>query len=225
ASVGKSVAYRQKLSDMARSNGSLIDLYLQRRRAMSDRQLSELGLTAEGVGLSEQFMPREAIERTPVDERDPVWTVSVLESRFYMGNMLLRDADINGMAHSQEIRVPMLDKRILDGFMRVPGRVRLPRPVNNKHLLRAAFPDLLRAELLNQPKRGFTLPLRRWMQTSLRETCEGALGELKSLGALRTEGVDSIWKAFLADPESPIWSRALTLVVLGVYVKRMGLRG
>lgn len=225
ASVGKSTAYRQKLADMARSSGSLIDLYLQRRRTMSARQIGELGLRAADLGLTDQFMPRDVMSDTRVDDGDPVWSVAVLESRFYMGNMLLRDADINGMAHSQEIRVPMLDKRILDGFMRVPGSVRLPRAVNNKHLLREAFPDLLRPELLNQAKRGFTLPLRRWMQTSLRDTCEEALKELRSLEVLRPEGIDSIWQGFLRDPESPIWSRALTLAVLGVYVKRMGLRG
>lgn len=224
AGVGRSVAYRQKLADMARSSGSLVDLYLQRRRAMSSPQLAQLGLEAASLGLTDQFMDPSAVAAAPADEGDPVWTVSMLEARFYMGNMLLRDADINGMAHSQEIRVPMLDKRILDGFMAVPGRVRLPRAVNNKHLLREAFPDLLRPELLDQPKRGFTLPLRRWMLTSLRETCEDSLRALRALGVLRPEGIDSIWNGFLRDPESPIWSRALTLAVLGAYVKRMGLR-
>ena len=43
-----------------------------------------------------------------------------------MGNMLLRDGDANGMAHSLEIRVPLLDQRLLDYALSIPGSVRLP---------------------------------------------------------------------------------------------------
>ena len=71
---------------------------------------------------------------------------------------------------------------------------------------------------MSQIPTGFTLPLKRWMLGPLRESCEAALGHLKGTGVVRPEGVDAVWKAFLAEPESPIWSRALTVVVLGQYL-------
>jgi asparagine synthase (glutamine-hydrolysing) len=147
--------------------------------------------------------------------------VSQIEGRFYQGNVLLRDSDANGMAHGLEIRVPLLDQRMLDFMYTVPGRVRLPSGRADKHLLRQSFGPLLRPQLLAQRKRGFTLPIRRWMLGPLRDLCEDGLRTLKSVGVLRPEGVDAVWKAFLGEPESPIWSRAFTLSVLGTYLRGM----
>ena len=71
-------------------------------------------------------MPPEALEFLTVLDADPVWTISELESRFYQQNMLLRDSDVNGMAHSLEIRVPILDQRMVNLVNAIPGPVRLP---------------------------------------------------------------------------------------------------
>jgi asparagine synthase (glutamine-hydrolysing) len=217
AAAAKSRAVRDKLTDMLRTDGSVLALALQRRRAMSDRQIDALGLDAAELGLSPSFEPPEAL--ASLNGLDEVAAVSQVESRYYQANMLLRDGDANGMAHSLEIRVPLLDQRVLDFAYALPGRVRLPEGAENKHLLRKAFEPMLRPALRAQGKRGFTLPIRRWMLGPLRERCDAALTSLKSTGILRTAGVDAVWRAFLADPESPIWSRAFTLVVLGSYVQ------
>jgi len=56
----------------------------------------------------------------------------------------------------------------------------------------------------------------------LRDLCEHSLVNLKATGILRAEGIDAVWKTFVNEPETPIWSRAFTLCVLGIYLKRMG---
>ncbi len=223
AAVGRSEAFRQKLTEIAGGDGDLAGLYFQRRRALSTRQLEALGISAAGLGLTVHFQPPEAVAdlSEEIDAGHPAAAVSALETRFYTGNMLLRDSDTNGMAHSLEIRVPMFDRRVLDGFMSMPERIRMPRGKADKHLLRAAFPELLRPELLSLKKRGFSIPIRRWMVGPLREMCEGAIGSLAATGLVREAGVRKVWSAFVAEPESPIWSRAFTLVVLGVYIERM----
>jgi asparagine synthase (glutamine-hydrolysing) len=223
ATARRPAMVRFKAVDMARSRGDVRGLFFHRRRMLSDPQLEALGVSAAALGLDENFVPHEALEADGEVAGDPVATISRLESRFYMGNMLLRDGDSNGMAHSLEIRVPFLDRRMLDLAYSVPGRVMLPTGRANKHLLRRAFGGMLRPELASQGKRGFTLPLKRWMLGPLRESCEGAVGHLKGTGLVRPQGVDSVWAAFLAEPESPIWSRALTLVVLGQYLKERNL--
>src|SRR5439155_21949305 len=96
---------------------------------------------------------------------------------------------------------------------------KLPGGVANKHLLRKAFADQLPPEIMGQKKRGFTLPIRRWMLGPLRDLCEQSLNRLKSTGAVRAEGVDAIWRSFLAAPESQIWSRAFALCVAGKYLE------
>jgi asparagine synthase (glutamine-hydrolysing) len=151
-----------------------------------------------------------------------VRAVAELESRFYQSNVLLRDADANGMAHGLEIRVPFLDRRLLELVHALPGAVRLPPGAPGKHLLRQAFAPLLRPELLGQAKRGFTLPIRRWMVGPLRGWCERSLAVWSDLRLLRPEGVTAVWRGFLREPESPLWSRAFTLAVAGDYLARTG---
>jgi len=187
---------------------------------MSNAQLRELGIDAASLGLDPTLLLAETRDDANVRQDDPVFAISQLESRFYQGNMLLRDGDANGMAHSLEIRVPILDRRMLDLTYSLPGDVRLPSGGAAKHLLRKAFSTELRPALLEQKKRGFTLPIRRWMLGPLREMCEQANAALKDLGLFRPQGVDAIWQAFTREPESPAWSRAFTLLVLGHYIRR-----
>jgi asparagine synthase (glutamine-hydrolysing) len=220
ASVGRTTAVRAKLRDMLGGDGSLRSLYCQRRRAMSNRQLAQLGLDAGELGLDRDFLPLDAAPDIDADDTDPVRAIGQLEFRLYQGNMLLRDADTNGMAFGLELRVPFLDQRLLNLAHAIPGCVRLPAGAPGKHLLRTAFGDLLRPEILAQRKRGFTLPLRRWMLGSLRPACERALRTLKDSKLLNPGAIDAVWQGFLAEPETPLWSRALALVALGAFVAR-----
>jgi asparagine synthase (glutamine-hydrolysing) len=218
--VTKPAVVRQKLSDMLGGDSTAGRLALQRRRVMSDQQFAEFGLSSTDCGLTSDWLPPEAAAWIPDDNADPGWAVSVVESRFYQTNVLLRDSDANGMAHALEIRVPFLDQRLLNFAHRLPGSVRFPPDKPQKALLREAAADILHEDLLKRPKTGFALPLRRWMTGPLRSTCEAGLKTLNESGLVRPGGVDAIWNAFLADPESQVWSRALTLVALGDYLRR-----
>ena len=217
--AGRGEGARAKLSDMLAGPGDVASLALQRRRLLADDQLAALGLEARSLGLTADWLPPEAAATLP-DGDDVGWAVSVIESRFYQTNVLLRDSDANGMAHGLEIRVPFLDQRLLDWGHRLPGPVRFPKDRPPKTLLREAVPDLLDAELLGRPKTGFTLPLPRWMAGPLRPMCEDRLAVVKESGLVRPAGADAVWRSFTSRPDGPAWSRALTLVALGDYLKR-----
>ena len=87
--------------------------------------------------------------------------VSTLESALYMRNQLLRDTDWASMAHSLEVRVPLVDAELLRRTSR-----RLPRAgaVNGKDLLATRpsvpLPDSVRRRV----KTGFITPIADWMQ-------------------------------------------------------------
>lgn len=221
ASLGRSLSSSGrvgKAADMLASDGSLVSLYLNRRRTLSDEQMKQLGVTASSLNLNPQFAPPEVLAELPLSEHDHVANISKLESTFYLGNMLLRDSDTNGMAHSLELRVPMLDTALLNLAFAIPGSVRLPNRRADKHLLRVAFGELLSESQLQGPKRGFHLPVGRWMAGPLREFCEASLAELPGSLGLSAAGVRRIWNTFLRDPNSVMWSRAWELCVLGSYL-------
>ena len=54
---------------------------------------------------------------------DPVNRVSYLESHWYMRNTLLRDSDFMSMAHGLELRVPFLDRALVEACFRIPGKL------------------------------------------------------------------------------------------------------
>lgn len=221
--VRRTAAAGAKFADMLGGDGSIQSLCLHRRRLMSDAQLSRLGITANGVGLDAQFLPPEAApDLDPDPGQDVTRAVSQYEFRLYQGNMLLRDADANAMTHGLELRVPFLDQRLLNLAHSIPGPARLPLGAAGKHLLRRGFPDLLAPELLARPKQGFSLPLGRWMAGPMRSRCERAVTAAGASGAVAPDGAVAVWRAFLAEPDSPMWSRALALVVLGEFVAYAG---
>ncbi len=154
---------RRKAYELAGNCGTLTDAYFRRRRLLSDAELQGLGLDFEALGLENGYLPPEAVPVTDTWATDPIATVGMLESRFYMGNMLLRDSDVFGMAHGLEIRVPFLDRPLVDYAYRLPGTIRLPSGAPGKHLIREALADLLPADLLRLRKQGFSLSQEDWI--------------------------------------------------------------
>ena len=81
--------------------------------------------------------------------------ISLLESAYYMRNQLLRDSDWAGMAHSLEIRTPLVDATL---FTKLAAR-----GFSKQDMARSpatALPD----SVLNRPKTGFYIPVREWLQ-------------------------------------------------------------
>ncbi|OAN55155.1 asparagine synthase (glutamine-hydrolyzing) [Magnetospirillum moscoviense] len=85
--------------------------------------------------------------------------VSALEMGFYMRNQLLRDADWAGMAHSLEIRVPLVDVELFRTVVALAGDGQGP----GKQDMAACSVPALPHEVLNRPKSGFFVPVAQWL--------------------------------------------------------------
>jgi asparagine synthase (glutamine-hydrolysing) len=147
-------------------------------------------------------------------ELDPVNRVSYLETRCYMLNTLLRDSDVMSMAHGLELRVPLIDHRLADTLMALPGAWKLDSNVP-KPLLVGALKGALPNEIVQRKKQGFTLPFERWLRENLRAEMEAALPKMGrgSLGSwLNHDSVMQVWDDFLNQRTS--WSRIWSLYVL-----------
>jgi asparagine synthase (glutamine-hydrolysing) len=94
--------------------------------------------------------------------RNPAAAVMALEMSCYMRNQLLRDADWAGMAHSLEIRVPLVDVELFRRWLPVAMR---HVPFDRQRLLEVADPRIART-VGTRPKTGFSVPLQRWLQSS-----------------------------------------------------------
>lgn len=81
--------------------------------------------------------------------------VAALEASLYMRNQLLRDADWASMAHSVEVRTPLVDAALL--------RQVAPLLLEERSACKATFGSDLPSWLRDREKRGFFVPMREWM--------------------------------------------------------------
>jgi asparagine synthase (glutamine-hydrolysing) len=143
---------------------------------------------------------------------DPVNRVSYLESNCYMRNTLLRDSDFMSMAHGLELRVPFLDRTLVETCFRIPGARKVEGDSPKSLLLKSLGVELPR-EIVNRPKRGFTLPFETWLRGEMRPVVEAALtNSAWDQTSLNASAARRVWNHFLAGETS--WSRPWSLFVL-----------
>ncbi|MBI4522687.1 MAG: asparagine synthase (glutamine-hydrolyzing) [Deltaproteobacteria bacterium] len=218
ATTGRSSAFREKAQDVARAGPDLLSLYFHFRRVLSDGDMTRLGVIPSNLELSPSFHYQSGDDGRYLIFGDPISTVRRLETVFYLRNTLLRDGDVFGMANSLEIRVPLLDRDLVEWAFRVPSALFLPQGAPGKHLLREMCAEFYDAKQTKQPKRGFMLPLQTWLIGPLRELMEDCLVEVKRSGMVEPAGVDHVRAVFLREPQSTVWSRVWVLVTLGFWL-------
>jgi asparagine synthase (glutamine-hydrolysing) len=151
---------------------------------------------------------------------DAVNRVSYLEARCYMLNTLLRDSDFMSMAHGLEVRVPLIDHRLAESAMAVPGKWKLSSDTP-KPLLVGALGGTLPDSIVHRPKRGFTLPFERWLREGLRGEVEATIQGIESGalgGAISGAAARNVWSDFLRGATS--WTRPWSLFVLDRWCAR-----
>jgi asparagine synthase (glutamine-hydrolysing) len=141
-----------------------------------------------------------------------------------MHDVLLRDTDQMSMAHALEVRVPLLDHKLVEYLMGLPDECKVSNGTP-KRLLVESLGQLLPQEIVQRPKRGFTLPFEPWMRGGLRAFCEERLSpeRIGSRAFFRPERVRELWQSFLAGRSNVSWSRLWILVVLEDWLERNGI--
>jgi asparagine synthase (glutamine-hydrolysing) len=86
----------------------------------------------------------------------------------YLPDDLLVKIDIATMAYSLEGRSPLLDREFMELAASLPANLKVSRG-RRKRVLRSALRGWIPDEILDGPKRGFELPVARWLRDDLRE--------------------------------------------------------
>jgi asparagine synthase (glutamine-hydrolysing) len=119
----------------------------------------------EACQLLNTYLPEPLdLKRTTASAHQPFASVedeiSWLELSHYMRNQLLRDSDVMSMNWGLELRVPLVDRQLLEDIATIPSALRL-QP--GKRLLTQAVPEIP-DWIINRPKRGFYFPYEQWMK-------------------------------------------------------------
>jgi len=168
---------------LTRQANSLYGAYWLRRGLFApDELMTLMGIEIAGEAL--KYMDPASLIETMVGNlpTDTMAAVGQLESTAYMRNQLLRDSDWASMAHSVELRTPLVDAWLLRDLMPV---LRSFGRYKGKKLLAASPRSPLSNDITNRPKTGFGVPLGIWKQESM------AVEEGATRTSVTQGGVDS----------------------------------
>jgi asparagine synthase (glutamine-hydrolysing) len=116
-----------------------------------------------------------------------------LDLKGYLGEGVLTKVDRASMACSLEVRVPLLDRCVVELAASLPMRLKL-RGLTTKYALKRAAREVLPKEILARPKKGFSVPLGRWFRGELRQVLHDACAPdvIRRYGLFRPECIERL---------------------------------
>ncbi|OJV65939.1 MAG: asparagine synthase (glutamine-hydrolyzing) [Clostridiales bacterium 38-18] len=113
------------------------------------------------VGPSVRSITQKVYDK--VKDEDDLTKMQYLDLHLWLPGDILLKADKMSMAHSLELRVPFLDREVMQFASTLPKEQRVNRE-NTKYALRVAANEILPEAWAKRPKLGFPVPIKYWMK-------------------------------------------------------------
>ncbi len=184
-----------------------------RRRLFSDAFHARLG----GYRADEVFRRHAAAAQTD----DPLALIQYLDLKTYLVGDINTKVDRASMAHSLEVREPLMDHPLVDWLGTLPSSLKV-RGGEGKWLLKKAMAPHLSTEILYRPKMGFAVPLARWFRGPLakrvRETLASErLADTGMFDRKYLREVVELHQSGRRDMSSPLW----TLLMFDAFLRNV----
>jgi len=203
---------------------SSAEAYCQTVSKTPDRERYRLH-SAKMKKMLDGYHPHERFNELADEVRnlDPLSMVQYIDLKTYLSGDILTKVDRASMAHSLEVRVPLLDHKFVEYALRLPPESRIVDGEGKavfKNALRGRLPD----SILDRPKKGFDVPVASW----LREELAPELAKMSNSAALMDtglfdrRGIKSLVDEHLRearDHHTTLWS----LIMLDKSLERLGL--
>ncbi len=152
--------------------------------------------------------------------RDRISLLQYLDLKLYLQESILVKVDRASMASSLEVRAPFLDHELVEFVMGLPSALKL-KGFTPKYLLKKAAQPYLPREIINRKKKGFGVPIAKWVKGPLKEMFMDLLSvnRVKREGILNSQYVEKLLDDHLMnkkDNRKQLW----TLLVWELWVNR-----
>ena len=202
------ISFDFKLKQFLR--GAEVALPLAHQRwvgSFSGPEIADLLVQAPGFDVEERHLQRAACLAPQFD----TLTRSLrLYQDTYLPEDILTKVDRASMACGLEVRAPFLDAELVDAIQKLPASSKYGAGVT-KRLLKAAVASRLPDTILKRPKKGFGIPVARWLRGPLNPLLRSLLNSdrLRSQGLFRAETVARLvgeHEAGVKDHRKPLWT-------------------
>ena len=152
---------------------------------------------------------------------DPLALIQYLDIKTYLVGDINTKVDRASMAHSLEVREPLMDHELVEWLASLPPDLKI-RDGESKFLLKKSMEMRLPNEILYRPKMGFAVPLARWFRGPLRQRVRDTLatGELVASGCFNPQALRRVADEHLSgarDHSTPIW----TLLMFDAFLRNV----
>ena len=183
------------------------------------QQLYSASFKRELQGYSALSVFRAHAERAPTEQ--PLLLAQYLDLKTWLPGDILTKVDRASMAHSLEVRVPLLDHRLVEWASSLPPTLKLHGGTGKYILKKALEPDLPH-DVLYRTKMGFRVPLAAWLRGPLARRAREALstGEIAQCGYFQPATLERLVQQHVSgrsDHSATLWS----LLMLDAFLRRM----
>ena len=158
------------------------------------------------------YSAREVFDRHArnANTDDPLALIQYIDTNTYLVGDINTKVDRASMAHSLEVREPLMDHELVEWAATLPSSLKL-QGGNGKAFFKKALEPHLPHEVLYRPKMGFAVPLSRWFRGPLRQRVRDALldGPMLDSGWFNPATIQQIveqHESGTRDHSTPIWS-------------------
>lgn len=189
----------------------LVEGYFHGVSIMSDAMRARLFSARFRAGLqgySAIDVMRGHAAKSPTD--NPLSMIQYLDMKTYLPGDILTKVDRASMAHALEVRVPLLDHKLVEWISGLPPDMKL-KGSEGKYIFKKAMEKYLPHDILYRRKQGFAVPLAAWFRGPLRERVQQALlgPTLADTGMFNQDYLRELAEQHLSgrrDYSAPIWS-------------------
>jgi asparagine synthase (glutamine-hydrolysing) len=154
-------------------------------------------------------------ERGKPQERQAYWDLD-----HYLKDDLLVKVDRASMHYSLETRVPLLDQELIEFCLNLPLDLKVREGYGTKYLMKKVLYDLVPRPIFERPKRGFSIPLAKWLNGELQPLLREYLNEdvVREMNVVQPAYVSRLLQSF-QQGEQFIYNRIWALLVLHWWYK------
>ena len=155
------------------------------------------------------------------DTEDPLALIQYIDLHTYLVGDINTKVDRASMAHSLEVREPMMDHEIVEWLATLPSSMKI-RGSESKWLLKKAMEPHLPNDIMYRPKMGFSVPLARWFSGPLRARVREALlgGQMAESGLFNPATIRQLveqHESGARDHSTPLW----TLLMFDAFLRNV----